>query len=226
MAHQTRIKICGITCREDAELAIELGADALGFNTWPGTKRYIDLTAAARWIRDLPPFTTRVALCVNSPLEEALTVARSPVIDVVQFHGDEDAQFCAEFARLSGKPFIKATRIRSEDEIAGLGGFATRHVLVDAHVAGQFGGTGVPVSLAIAAKVKERFPAIDLILAGGLKPGNVAEAVREVRPYAVDVSSGVETVVGRKDPALLRAFIEAVREGSKPQFDRAPQSLE
>jgi phosphoribosylanthranilate isomerase len=211
MPQRVRVKVCGVTCREDAEKAIELGADALGFNTWSGTKRYLDLGAASQWIRELPPFVSRVALCVNASLEEALAVARSPVVDFVQLHGDEDADFCERFAASSGKPFIKAARIRSAADIEQIGSFSTPHVLVDAHVPGQYGGTGAAVNLELAKEIRERFPALRLVLAGGLRPNNVAEAVRYVRPYAVDVSSGVESTPGRKDPALMQAFIDAVR---------------
>lgn len=210
MDRRVRIKVCGITCREDAERAIALGADALGFNTWRGTKRYLDLESAAEWIRELPPFVARVALCVNASMEEALAVARSPLIDLVQLHGDEDADFCAKFAAASRKPFIKALRIRSEADIDQITSFSTPHVLVDAHVEGQYGGTGVPVNLELAKLIRERFPLLQLVLAGGLKPANVADAIRHVRPYAVDVSSGVEASPGRKDPELVRAFIDAV----------------
>lgn len=211
MSQRIRVKVCGITCREDAEEAIASGADALGFNTWPGTKRYLDLQKAAPWIRELPPFVARVALCVNSSLEEAQELARSPIIDLVQFHGDEEPAFCQQFAAASGKPFIKALRIRSDADVDQIVAFSTRHVLIDAHVEGQYGGTGAPVNLELAKLIRERFPSLQLVLAGGLKPENVAEAIRQVRPYAVDVSSGVEMNPGRKDPSLIRAFIDAVR---------------
>lgn len=210
---RVRVKICGITNRRDAEEAIACGADALGFNTWPGTKRVIDLEREAEWIRDLPPFVSRVALLVNASLEEAERVAAYPFIDALQFHGDEDPAYCARFAA-TGKSFIKALRIRKESDLEGCDKFSTRHVLVDAHVAGMFGGTGVHVDLGLASALRERFPALTLVLAGGLRPDNVWEAVRTVRPFAVDVSSGVESAPRQKDPALLRAFIDAVRSAS------------
>jgi phosphoribosylanthranilate isomerase len=107
---RVRVKICGVTNRADAEAAIALGADALGFNLFPGSKRCLDLEREAEWIAALPPFVTRVAVLVNVPIEEARRVAEHPAIDCVQFHGDEDETFCAEFARL-GRPFIKALRL-------------------------------------------------------------------------------------------------------------------
>ena len=207
---RVRVKICGITNQRDAEEAIACGADALGFNTWPGTKRFIDLEREADWIRDLPPFVSRVALVVNASLEEAQRIAALPFIDALQFHGDEDAAYCAKFAA-TGKTFIKALRIRKEEDLQGIDAFSTKHVLIDAHVAGLFGGTGVRVDLGLATLLRERFPGLTLVLAGGLRPDNVAEAVRSVRPFAVDVSSGVELTPGKKDPGLLRGFISAVR---------------
>ncbi len=209
-AGRVRVKICGITNRRDAEDAIACGADALGFNTWPGTKRFVDLAREADWIRDLPPFVSRVALVVNASLEDAQRVAAYPFVDAVQFHGDEDAAYCAAFAA-SGKSFIKALRIRSKSDLEGSDAFSTRHVLVDAHVAGMFGGTGVRVDLELAAALREQFPQLTVVLAGGLRPENVAEAVRAVRPFAVDVSRGVECAPGKKDVGMMKEFIEAVR---------------
>lgn len=209
-AGRVRVKICGITNRDDAEEAIACGADALGFNTWPGTKRFIDLAREADWIRDLPPFVSRIALVVNASLADSQRVAGYSFIDAVQFHGDEDPVYCAAFAS-SGKSFIKALRIRSESDMEGADAFSTRHVLVDAHVAGMFGGTGVRVDLELASALRKRFPKLTMVLAGGLRPDNVAEAVRVVRPFAVDVSSGVEVAPGKKDPVMMREFVEAVR---------------
>jgi phosphoribosylanthranilate isomerase len=205
-----RVKICGITNEHDARTSIVLGASALGFNTWHGSKRYLDLATAGGWIAELPPFVTRVALLVNAPLAEAERVARLPFIDALQLHGDEDAQYCAQVARF-GRPFIKALRLRSAAELEGLERFATRHFLIDAHVEGQFGGTGITADLALAKEFSARYLDATLILAGGLRAENVAAAVREVRPFGVDVSSGVEAGAGRKDAALVRAFVEAAQ---------------
>lgn len=209
-AARVRVKICGITRQEDAEQAIALGADALGFNSWTGTKRFLDLHKAQGWIRQLPPFVTKVALLVNASLDEARRLAELPGIDVLQLHGDEDAGYCAQLAAW-GIPFIKALRVRSPDDVADLDRFITDHLLVDAHVEGLFGGTGEKVNLSLAALVAERYPRCSLILAGGLRPENVAEAVQQVWPYAVDVSSGVESAPAVKDSEKMRAFIDAVR---------------
>ncbi len=205
-----RVKICGITNEHDARTAIALGASALGFNTWPDSQRFLDLAHAGAWMGQLPPFVTRVALLVNAPLEEAERIARLPFIDALQLHGDEDAAYCAEVARF-GRPFIKALRLRSASDLERLERFATRHFLIDAHVEGQFGGTGIAADLALAKEFSARYPGAALILAGGLRAENVAAAVRDVRPFGVDVSSGVEAGAGRKDAALVRAFVEAAQ---------------
>lgn len=208
---RTRVKICGITNRRDALDAIESGADALGFNLYPGSKRYIDLEKEQAWIRDLPPFVTKVAVMVNPGIAEAEAVLELPFIDMVQFHGDEDESFCAHFA---GLPFIKALRVGGA-ALPGTGlfqRFSTPCILIDSLSPGEFGGTGKQ----IGAEALEGFAPGSrdggvLILSGGLNPSNVREAVRLVRPYAVDVASGVESAPGRKDKGLMRAFVLAAQ---------------
>lgn len=211
---RVRVKICGITNRADAEVAIALGADALGFNLFPGSKRCIELDREAAWIAALPPFVTRVAVLVNASADEARRVAEHPAIDCVQFHGDETEAFCAEFARI-GRPFIKALRLADAGAIESAPRFSTAHVLLDAHAGAAYGGTGTLIDLALAAECARRHPRLTLILAGGLKPANVAAAVRAVRPYGVDVASGVECEGDprRKDDARMRAFLIAVNGG-------------
>jgi phosphoribosylanthranilate isomerase len=211
-AARVRVKICGVTNRADAEAAIALGADALGFNLFPSSKRFIELACEAEWIAALPPFVTRVAVLVNAPFEEARRVAEHPGIDCVQFHGDEDEAFCAEFARL-GRPFIKALRLGDAAAIEQATRFSTGHVLLDAQAGAAYGGTGTLIDLGLAAECARRHPQLTLILAGGLKPANVAEAVRAARPYAVDVASGVECDDDprRKDAERMRAFLTAAQ---------------
>ena len=208
---RVRVKICGITNREDALAAIALGADALGFNLFPGSKRFIDLGREAAWMQALPPFVTRAAVLVNVPLDAARRIAVRPEIDLVQFHGDEDAAYCAEFAQL-GRPFVKALRLRDAASMETADGFSTPHVLLDAHAGAAFGGTGTPIDLALAAECVRRHPALRIILAGGLKPENVGAAVQTVRPYAVDVASGVEVEgdARRKDAERMARFFAAV----------------
>ena len=208
---RVRVKICGITNREDALAAIALGADALGFNLFPGSKRFIELDREAAWMQALPPFVTRVAVLVNVPPDDARRIAARPEIDLVQLHGDEDAAYCAEFARL-GRPFVKALRLRDAASVETADRFFTPHILLDAHAGAAFGGTGTPVDVALAAECVRRHPALRIILAGGLKPENVAAAVQAVRPYAVDVASGVEVegAARRKDAARMERFFAAV----------------
>lgn len=210
MTPRVRVKICGVTNIADARAAIDLGADALGFNLFPGSKRHIELDREAPWIRALPPLVTLVAVLVNVPLAEAQRVAEHPAIDLVQFHGDEDENYCAQFARL-GQPFIKALRVRDASSLDQAGQFSTAHVLLDAHADQAYGGTGTALDPTLAAGAIRRFPELHVILAGGLRPDNVADAVRIARPYAVDVASGVESAPGRKDRARMAAFIAALR---------------
>jgi phosphoribosylanthranilate isomerase len=206
---RVRVKVCGITRSEDAEAAILAGADALGFNAWKGSKRYLDVAAAGGWLGELPGFVTRVVLCVNHTLEEALSLGGLPFIDVAQFHGDESDDFCARYSA-DGRHHIRAVRPRSSAELDRLPMLFTRQVLLDAAVPGAYGGTGARADLGLAAEAVSRFPCLALTLAGGLEPDNVAEAIRLVRPYAVDVASGVESSPGRKDPFKMRDFVQAV----------------
>ena len=213
MASRVRVKICGVTHPDDAREAIRLGADALGFNLFPGSPRCIDLDREAEWIADLPPFVTRVAVLVNVPIEEARRIAEHPVIDAVQFHGDEDEIYCAEFSQLR-RPFLKALRVRDAASLDSAECFSTRNVLFDSHADNAYGGTGLRLDPSLAAQGVERFPELRIVLAGGLKPENVAEALRGVRPYAVDVASGVERSPGRKDAGKMAAFMKAVGQGA------------
>lgn len=203
MSGRVRVKICGITNEADARAAIDAGADALGFNLWTGSKRHIVLDENACWIAALPPFVTRVAVLVNASLDEARRVAQHPAIDMVQFHGDESAEYLTEFAR-SSRPFIVAVRT----PVAPL---VTRHVLLDAAVPGAYGGTGQTVDFSMARDFIRGNPDANVILAGGLTPENVAQTMAQTMPYAVDVASGVESAPGRKDAAKMRAFVTAVR---------------
>jgi phosphoribosylanthranilate isomerase len=207
---RVRVKICGLTTEEDARAAIALGADALGFNLWPGSKRHLDLERAAPWIQSLPPLVTRVAVLVNVPLEEARRIAAHPAIDAVQFHGDEDESYCAQFAA-DGRPFLKALRIRDAASLENADRFSTSSILLDADAGAAYGGTGRQLDPALAAEAGRRFPHLKLVLAGGLKPENVAEAVRIAQPYAVDVASGVEAAPGKKDHAKMSLFFAALR---------------
>ncbi len=200
----TRVKICGIRTLEDARAAAEAGADAVGFVFWPPSRRYVDPAEAARIARVLPPFVVRVGVFVNEPPEVVEEVARHVGLDAVQLHGDEPPEVCARLRRR----VIKAIRARNINSLREAAAYPVSALLLDTYVPDTYGGTGRTFdwSLAEAARHLDR----PLILSGGLTPTNVVEAIRRVRPYGVDVSSGVERD-GRKDPEKIRAFIAAVR---------------
>ena len=203
-ANRVAVKICGLTNQEDALAAVEAGADMLGFNTWIGTKRHIDLKNNAAWIASLP--VIRIALLVNATLPEAAKIAEVPLIDALQLHGDEDEDYCAAAAAL-GKPIIKAIRAKDAASFRNADCFSTPHILLDAMVPGTYGGTGSRLDTGLVRQFQSQFPRLTLWIAGGLTPENVADATTAIRPAAVDVSSGVEREVGRKDMAKMRAFV-------------------
>ena len=206
----TRAKICGITHPDDARLAVESGADALGLNFYPNSVRCLDVKRDGAWLRELPPGTCRVAVVVNATRGEIARLFEAGLVDVVQLHGDEDEAFCLAL-RDEGVPFVKAIRVRDEGVLETAGRYGTPDLLIDAYHPTAYGGTGQPVDWKLAASFASRHPRV--ILAGGLHPGNVFEAIREVRPYAVDVASGVERAgeARRKDAGKLREFFAAIR---------------
>lgn len=204
--HRTRIKICGITRTEDLRSAVELGADALGFVFFPPSPRHLDLEAAAQLARQISPFVTLVGLFVNeNPIKVRETLARVP-IQLLQFHGDEEAAYCRQF----GLPYIKAARVRPGlDLLEYAAAFPdARGLLLDAYVDG-YGGAGKTFDWTL---IPPQLP-LPLILSGGLDADNVGAAVRQRHPWAVDVSSGVESPgrKGIKDAARIAAFINGVR---------------
>ena len=202
----TRIKICGITNIDDALMAIDTGADALGFNFVPDTPRYLkDTKAAAKIIEQLPPFITTVGLFVNAAPEVIQAIADECHIDMLQLHGDESPQFC----RGLNRRVIKAVRVKDESSCSHLSDYRVSGYLLDTYVKGTMGGTGVAFDWRLAVKAKQYG---QVILAGGLNPDNVGPAVQQVRPYGVDVSSGVEVSPGRKDPVKVQTFIRNVKE--------------
>ena len=200
-----RIKICGITSREDALHAAACGADALGFVFYAGSPRCVAAETAAAICAALPPFVTRVGLFVNAAPAQIRAIAEACGLDAIQLHGDEAPAAC-DFAP---RRTIKALRVKDAASLAGHAQFATSALLLDAWVADAYGGTGQACNWELAAGVARQRP---VILAGGLTPDNVAAAVRQVRPYGVDVSSGVEQAPGRKDPAKVAEFIRRARE--------------
>jgi len=197
-----RVKICGVTTVDDARLAAELGASAIGMIFWPGSPRFVEARQAKAIVAALPPFVAAVGVFVNQ-VAEAASIAREVGLNAVQFHGDESPD------SYSGLPLrvIKSVAVKDEsaEEAAAMVPPAAT-VLLDAHDPIRRGGTGIPIDWSIAARIARRRP---VILSGGLTPANVARAVEAVAPYAIDVSSGVELVFGRKDPERMRALFEA-----------------
>jgi phosphoribosylanthranilate isomerase len=195
------VKVCGITRPEDAELAVELGAWALGFILWPGSKRHVDPAMAAGIARGMRRRVQLAGVFVNQPLDDVARAAGELGLTHVQLHGDEGPSFCAAVAQRTGCRVIKAIRVRSRADVAD----AERHH-TDLHLF-DGPGNGRPFDWRLAAERRSRVP---LLLAGGLTAENVGEAIELVQPWGVDVASGVESEPGVKDPERLRAFMAAV----------------
>jgi phosphoribosylanthranilate isomerase len=204
------VKICGITNLEDSAAAMDAGADALGFNLFPGSRRYLELASAGSWLRGLPAQVSKVAVLVNPTQEEALRIADLPFIDSLQLHGDEPADFCRVLFQ-RGVSFSKAFPAMERDRIRAADQFHTRTLILDAVAGGLFGGTGKVFPWQVAREWTDKLPGFHVILAGGLTPENVALAIREVQPFGIDVTTGVERSAGRKDHGRMRAFIAAAR---------------
>ena len=202
----TAVKICGITRAEDALAAAHSGAHAIGLVFYKPSPRYIEPAAAAAIVRLLPPFVTPVGLFVDAGAEEVRSISAQAGIQLLQFHGSEDPAFCAQF----GLPFMKAVRVRPEvDLLQYARDFHGAHaLLLDAYQEGLHGGTGAMFDWAL---IPPSLP-LPVVLSGGLNPDNVREAVQRVKPWAVDVSSGVEARKGIKDAAKIAAFISGVRD--------------
>jgi phosphoribosylanthranilate isomerase len=203
-----RIKICGITNPEDARLASELGADALGFIFHPASPRRVAPEAAREIIRQLPPFVLSVGVFVDEEAAVVRDLAARVGLDWVQLHGREMPEYC----RSLGLRVLKGLRIEAESSLGALAEYrdAVQAFLLDTYKAGQAGGTGETFDWQLARRA-QAFGAI--VLAGGLTPANVAQAIEVARPQAVDVASGVEAAPGKKDPEKLRAFFEKVKGG-------------
>lgn len=200
-----KVKICGITNMADATVAAEAGADALGFMFYEKSPRNISIRDAAQIVPQLNPFIIKVGVFVDAPEDLVMRAIGDCGLNLLQFHGQESPEYCTQFGLMS----MKAFRIRDAESLKPLPDYPTDAWLLDAFSADKLGGTGEKFNwdLAIEAKKLGR----PIFLAGGLTPENVADAVRKVEPYAVDVSSGVEAQPGKKDHEKLRAFIRAVK---------------
>jgi phosphoribosylanthranilate isomerase len=202
----TRVKICGVTSLEDAELAAGAGAWAIGMVFHPDSPRRCELDVAAEIGTALKRRVEVAGVFVNALLDEVVAVSDAAGLSMVQLHGDEGPAYCAEVRRRTGVRVIKAARVRNASTVRSLSVYRTDYHMLDAHVHGIPGGTGERFDWSLAREHPGRPP---LILSGGLRAENVAEGIELVRPFAVDVSSGVEAAPGRKDPQELRRFIEA-----------------
>lgn len=207
--NRVRVKICGITNLEDALSAVEAGADALGFMFYERSSRFLTPKEAGRIISQVPPFICKTGVFVDASEAAVRQTIEECGLDCLQFHGAETPEMC-ERALL---PVVKAFRVSGEESLAPLPSYKTAAWLLDSYVPGQLGGTGAKFNwdLAVAASRLGR----PIILAGGLTPENIAEAIRQTQPFAVDVSSGVESAPGKKDPAKMRAFIRVTQSASQ-----------
>ena len=208
-----RIKFCGVASLDDARRAAATGAWAIGLIFWPHSPRRCEPDVAAEIASSLKRRVEVVGVFVNPTLDELTQTAEAVGFSMLQLHGDEGPAFCTEAARRTGCKVIKAARVRSGADIQALWPFHTDYHLLDSYAAGRPGGTGETFSWDIARSHGNDVP---VILSGGLTPENVAEAIGVVRPFAVDVASGVELHPGRKDPEKLEAFADAVRSAATP----------
>jgi len=199
----TKVKICGVTSVEDALMVAAAGADAIGLNFFPRSPRFVPVEVAAEIAAALPTGICRVGVFVDASRDVVRSIAERVGLDALQFHGAEPPDICASWDRTT----IKALRVRDAQALAAAAGYAVDFILADAHVEGRAGGTGQRVPTEWLAGVA----ADRLILAGGLTPDNVADAIRSVRPAAVDVASGVERAPGRKDAQKVARFIANAR---------------
>lgn len=213
MYDRTRIKICGLTRKEDVKAAVEAGADAIGFVFYRKSPRYVTPEVAKTLIATVPPFVAKVGLFVNAPPEEVVETAFFAGLSLLQFHGDETVETCARVAQAARLPFIRAFRVGTDTLSQDLIQCDKQYRAASLHFSGllldsrseMYGGTGKVFNWSLVSKeIAHR-----VVLSGGLNAQNVADAIRFVRPYAVDVSSGVESSRGIKDAGLIRAFIHA-----------------
>jgi phosphoribosylanthranilate isomerase len=202
---KTRVKICGITNVADGLAAAEAGADMIGLMFYESSPRHITLARATEISRALPPFLMRVGVVVNAPADFVLRAIGECNLTMLQFHGDETSDFCTQFGLMN----MKAIRVRDAGSLAQLENYQTDAFLLDAHSKNGLGGTGEKFNWELAVEARKFGKPI--FLAGGLTPENVADAVRKVHPFGVDVSSGVESAPGIKDHAKVKAFITAAK---------------
>jgi phosphoribosylanthranilate isomerase len=205
-----RIKFCGFIEPEGIHAAIAAGADAVGLNFWPGSKRHVSPEVAEAWFENGQPSLTRVGVFVNPALEDVLSIWRSGLIQVAQLHGDEPPGFTRSLLA-SGMPVIRAFGFTGDESFQRALEHGTPYLLADAPSPGTYGGTGRVVDWETLAEAKRKHPEVRLVLSGGLNPANAAAALAAVHPLMLDTASGVERSPGIKDRELCRAFVAAVR---------------
>ena len=203
-----KVKICGITNVADAKSAADAGADMIGLMFYDKSPRNVSLASAAEIARSISPFVLKVGVFVNPTEELVARVIAECGLSLLQFHGDEPSQFCTKFGVMS----MKAFRVRDESSLEAMKNYETDALLLDAYSPTQLGGTGEKFNWNIA--VQAAGFGRPIFLAGGLTPDNVADAVRQVRPFAVDVSSGVESAPGKKDALKVKSFIQQAKAAS------------
>jgi phosphoribosylanthranilate isomerase len=206
----TGVKICGITQEQQAREIISLGADALGINFWPKSKRYLPIEAATNWLPSLLDQTTLIAVLVNPEAETLDTIIDQHLVHILQLHGDETP---SEVAALQdrGCLVIKALQVRDRESLLQIGSYSCETILLDAYNPGLYGGSGETFPWDLAVIAQDMYPEKRIILSGGLTPANVRQAIEATHPAAVDVASGVESSPGIKDLVLVREFIEQCR---------------
>ncbi len=203
-----RVKICGVCTEGDAQQVAASGADEIGANFHPGSKRFVSMERAAGWLDELSGRVKRVGVTVNLDVEQLMALWAARVLDALQLHGSEPPELCATLLD-KGIPIIKAFALKNRQSLEEIARYPTEtSILLDAFAPGQHGGTGRLTDWQLARECVVSFPGRDLYLSGGLNPSNVAEAVRQVSPTAVDVASGVESAPGQKNAALVAAFVE------------------
>jgi phosphoribosylanthranilate isomerase len=201
---RVKVKICGVRTLEEAQAAVDAGADALGFNFWPPSARYIEPRAAREVITGITPTVCTVGVFVNEEANRIVDIASELGLSAVQLHGDESPEFCGRLAPIKTLKTIKAIRVGQDFDLSVIENYRVNMVLLDSSIEGNYGGTGRRFDWRIAIEAKRLAP---IILAGGLTTENVWDAITRVRPAAIDVCSGLEAEPGRKDLDKLRGFM-------------------
>jgi phosphoribosylanthranilate isomerase len=212
---RTRIKMCGLTRAQDVAAAVAAGADALGFIFYAASVRYVSPEAAAQLAAAAPALVTKVGLFVNASASEVVQTMRTAGLDLIQFHGDETPDFCESTARAAQRPYIRAIGVNpqhtTEDLLNLVRAYPSAKAFLFDTASAGYGGSGKTFEWSILQPLAKNVPALPLVLSGGLSAQNVADAIRRVRPFAVDVASGVESAKGIKDAQKIAEFVAAVR---------------